>query len=116
MGDFSLHQFFVIYTWFPLAALLFFMLLIARFFQKFSNNRMYFWFYLLPIIFYGGAVVRYASVRRLAGDPLADFLLGVAGIFLLLLSLRLYQKMIWHNQPDTIAEPFLKNDDHSETQ
>lgn len=94
MGHFSLHQIFVIYTWFPLAALLFFMLLIARFYQKLSEVRMYFWFYLVPIVVYGIAAVRHASVRSISGDVIVDILMGLGGIVLILLSLRLYQKMI----------------------
>ena len=57
----SLHQFLTLYSWFPLAALLLFLLLIARFYARFSGQRMYHWLYLVPMIGAGIVVVRSAS-------------------------------------------------------
>lgn len=69
------------------------MLLIARFYQKFSDAPMFFWFYSVPIVAFGFSAVRYASVRQLMRDPLADVLLGIGGISLIVLSARLYHHM-----------------------
>lgn len=94
----ALHQFLALYMWFPLAALLVFMLLIARFYQKFSGERTYFEWFLVPLVCFGGWAVRYASIDQIAGNVLADFFLGMGGVFWLILSLRLYWLMIYRRQ------------------
>ena len=94
----SLHQFLVLYTWFPLAALLFFMLLIARFYQKFSGKRVYFWYYMIAVVLFGIVAVRNASVGLVIGDRLSDIVSVIAGLLLLLLSGTLYYFMVRKNQ------------------
>jgi hypothetical protein len=93
----SLHQFLVLYTWFPLAALLFFMLLIARFYQKFSGQRTYFWYYGVVVVLFGVAAVRYASVGVVLGDKVTDAISITAGGLLLLLCAILYWHMLRKN-------------------
>jgi hypothetical protein len=61
----SLHQFLTLYSWFPLAALLLFLLLIARFYARFSGQRTYHWLYLVPMIGAGIVIVRLASTQPL---------------------------------------------------
>jgi hypothetical protein len=90
----SPNQFLTLYLWFPLAALLFFLLLIARFYQKFSGERTYFRLFLLPVVIFGAAAVRYASIDRLMGDPVGDMLMAAAGIILTGLCVTLYRVMI----------------------
>lgn len=85
MNALSLHQFFALYIWFPLTVALLFLLLIARFYEKFSGVRMYFRFLLLPIVLYGASAVRYASIERVSGDGLADSLSALAGLIVLVL-------------------------------
>jgi hypothetical protein len=94
----SLNQFLALYIWFPLAVLLIFLLLIARFYQKFSGEQTFFRLFLVPLVFFGAAAVRYASVGQIAGDTLADVLLGVAGLILIALSLHLYRLMMSRGQ------------------
>jgi hypothetical protein len=94
VGNVSLHQFLVIYSWFPLAALLLFLLLIARFYQKFSGQRTYFWWFLVPLVGFGAAAVRYASVDTASGDMLAALLTATAGAVLLALGQHLYRVML----------------------
>lgn len=94
VGSVSLHQFLVLYSWFPLAALLLFLLLIARFYQKFSGQRMYYWFFLVPLVGFGTTAVRYASIDTATGDLLAAMGSITAGGCLLWLSLHLYRTMI----------------------
>lgn len=94
MSDVSLHQLLVLFTWFPLAALLFISLLIARTYQKFSGVRTYFWLYTVVGILFGAMAVRYASVGLVVSDALSDTFAGVAGILLLILFVRLYVHMI----------------------
>jgi hypothetical protein len=95
-----LNQFLVLYQWFPLAALLMFVALIARFYEKFSGKRTFFRFYLVALVLFGGAAVRYAGAGKLAGDPLGDVLLGLGGIVLLLLGGHLYRMMLAQPLPD----------------
>lgn len=94
MTPVSLHQFLVLYSWFPLAALLFFLLLIGRFYQKFSGVQTYFWVYIVAMIIYGAAVVRYAGVGIVLGDALADVLYLIGGLLLLCLVGVLYYHMM----------------------
>ena len=90
----SLSQALVLYAWFPLAALLFFLFLIARFYQKFCSERTYFRAYLAPIFLFGAGAVRAASVGPLADDLLANGLLAAGGVVLLALIVVLYRRML----------------------
>ena len=94
----ALNRFLILYSWFPLAALIFFLLLIARFYQRFSNNRTYFRLFLLPIILFGGSAVRYGSINRIAGDPLGDLLTAAAGLVTVILCVNLYRRMLWKRE------------------
>ena len=94
MVSLTLNQFLTLYTWFPLAGLLLLLLSIARFYEKFSGERTYFRGFTVPLILFGAASVRYASIDQLFGDAAADALLGAGGILLTVLSLNLYRLMI----------------------
>ena len=94
MSDVSLHQLLVLFTWFPLAALLFISLLIARTYQKFSGVQTYFWLYTVVGILFGVMSVRYASVGLVISDAFSDIFAGIAGVLLLALFIRLYVHMI----------------------
>lgn len=93
MNTVSLNQFLVLFTWFPLAMLLMFLLLIARFYQKFSGESTYYRLFLVPVILYGAAGARYASISRMTGDIVGDLLLAVSGFTLIGLCLYLYRQM-----------------------
>lgn len=94
MTSLSINQFLYLYSWFPLAALIFIVLLIARFYEKFSGERTYFSFYLIPLVLFGASAVRYASINRVAGDMVGDLFAGAAGVVLLYLSLLLFRLMM----------------------
>lgn len=94
MVPLSLSQFFALYTWFPLALILFILLLIARFYQKSSGERTFFRVLIVPIIAFGFAGVRYAANDQIVGDGLADAALVVAGLTLTGMSLMMYWHMI----------------------
>lgn len=98
MTSISLNQLLVIYAWFPLAVLILFAFLIARFYEKFSNRRTFFRFYLFPVVLFALSAIRYASVDSTVGDPLGDVLVGCAGLVLAILSIRLYWLMIVRNK------------------
>lgn len=95
----SLQQFLVLYTWFPLTALLGFLLLIARFYQRFSGKRTHYWLYALVAILFGAAAVRAASTGL--ADPLADLFYFLAGALLGVLLAVLYTRML-HNKDKSI--------------
>ena len=90
----SLHQILALYTWFPLAGLIIFLLLIARFYQKFSGERTHYRWFVLPVILFGAAVVRYSTINQVTGDWLGDLLLAVGGLALIVLSVILVSRMI----------------------
>ncbi|MGJ3237675.1 MAG: hypothetical protein ACFE0Q_03115 [Anaerolineae bacterium] len=96
----SLHQFLVLYTWFPLAILLAFLLLIARFYQKFSGEQTFYWGYMLVIALYGALFVRIASAGMLITDIIADVISLVAGGLLVSLVCLLAFRMLSQPQHD----------------
>lgn len=83
----------MLYTWFPLAFVLVFLLLIARFYQKFSSTRTYYEWFAVPILLFGAATMRYTSIDQIARDGVGDALLGTGGLFMLALSIILYYRM-----------------------
>jgi hypothetical protein len=92
----SLHQFLTLYSWFPLAALLLFLLLIARFYARFSGQRTYHWLYLVPMIGAGIVVVRSASAREPEQDVLLIATSLISGLLLIILVIRLARLMLAH--------------------
>lgn len=100
MSSLTLQQFLSLYMWFALAALLVFLLLIARFYERFSNKPTFYRYYPLVLILFGGWSVRYASANTIAGNRTGDLLLGAGGLVLLVLSLRLYWLMIWQQRDE----------------
>jgi hypothetical protein len=100
----SFSQFLALYGWFALAVLLAFLLLIARFYQRFSGKRMYFSAYWIPLVCFGAAAIRYASIGSISGDPFAAVALLLGGITLLYLCGTLARYMLLTNvnqeQPD----------------
>jgi hypothetical protein len=89
----ALNQLLLLYTWFILAGVLFFLLLIARLYHQFSGERTFFRLFILPIILFGLAVVRYNSIDRVAHDMLGSSLAALAGVILIGLCARLYFQM-----------------------
>lgn len=97
ISSLSFSQLLALYSWFPLAALLMIMLLIARFYAKFSGKRMYFQGFFIPVVFFGAAAARYASLDGIAGDSIGDAALMVAGLTLLPLCIVVYLRMLRKN-------------------
>lgn len=87
------NQILLLYTWFPLAVSIALMLLVARFYQKFSGERTYYRFYFVSLVLFGGAAVRYASLDQIAGDVWGDLMQGAAGLVLIVLSVYLFRLM-----------------------
>ncbi|MCS6837088.1 MAG: hypothetical protein NZ750_13855 [Anaerolineae bacterium] len=99
MNPLALHQFFVLYLWFVTAALLLFMASIARFYQRFSGKRMFAAWYAVPTVLFGVAAVRHARHTLTMHDPISDLLLGLGGLVLLGLSVRLSFVMLNAKRP-----------------
>lgn len=89
----ALSQLLLLYTWFALAAVLFFLLLIARFYERFSGERTYFRLFIVPLLLFGAAAVRYSSIDRIAHDAFGDLFTAVAGLLLAWLCIHLYRLM-----------------------
>jgi len=94
VDNLALSQFLSLFSWFAIAALLFFLLLIARFFQKFSGEQTRYVLFGVVIIIFGISTVRYTSLHRVSGDMIADVLSFVGGILLLVITAQLYRKMM----------------------
>jgi type II secretory pathway component PulF len=94
MSASALSQLLMLYTWFVLAAILSFVMLIARFYEKFSGQRTYFRLFLMPILLFGAAAVRYASIDQVAHDAFGDLLTASGGALLALLCIHLYRRML----------------------
>ena len=93
MAAVSVSQFVMLYSWFVLAGVLLFLLLIARFYQRFSNENTYFRLFILPIVLFGMSTVRYASINQIAGDSFGDVLTILAGVSLVVQCIFLYHLM-----------------------
>ena len=69
-----------IYVWIVAVVIIFFLFLIARFFQRKSGQRSYFELYVVPAVLFLMAGARYLFWgTSYVGDPIADCLLFFAG-------------------------------------
>lgn len=93
MAAVSVSQFVMLYSWFALAGILLFLLLIARFYQRSSSEQTYFRLFVLPIVLFGMSTVRYASINQVAGDGLGDAITILAGLSLVVQCIFLYHLM-----------------------
>jgi hypothetical protein len=80
----------ILYGWFLLVGLIVFLMLIARFYQRFSGETTHFRLYLIPIVLFGIRAVRQTYFQR---DPLGDILAASAGLVLIGLVVFLYWRM-----------------------
>ena len=83
-------QLIILYGWFLLVGLIVFLMLIARFYQRFSGEKTHFRLYLIPILLFGAQAVRQTNFVH---DALGNVLAALAGVILLGLSLLLYRRM-----------------------
>jgi hypothetical protein len=94
MATITAHQALTIFSWFALAALLFMLLLIGRFYRNVTGEHTRFWMFVLPIIFFGLASARYAFIDQAIGsDPLGDTLWLMGGLLLAGICIYLYNLM-----------------------
>jgi len=87
--------------WVLVGSLVFFLLLIARFYEKkyaelysdSSRKRTFYQFYLVPLILFLISAVRSAHLGDLVGDTWSEVALGTGGILLAVLGVRLQRLM-----------------------
>ncbi len=89
----TLNQVLTIYIWFVLAVVLAILLLIARFYEQMSHEPTYYRAFMAPLLFFGLASARDASINQIGGDPLADGLWLIGGVMLISLCLYLFRLM-----------------------
>ena len=107
MVELSLYQALTIYAWFPLAFTLGTLLLIARFYERFSASHTYWRLYTLPILGYAAAYVREAALAY-HHDPFADLMQTLSGVLVLMLVARLSLLMLRpHDAPAAFSPPLL---------
>lgn len=94
MSAIAVGQVLALYTWFPLIALVYMMMLIARFYERSFGQGTYFKLYVIPMVCFGGGAVRYAGIEQLSGDWWGDGFILAGGIVLGVLSSRLYWQMM----------------------
>lgn len=95
MSELGLYQALMIFAWFPLAFTLAMLMLVARFYERFSGTRTYWPLFGLPLVGYAAAYVREAAIG-IPADPLADVLQMLSGVVLAVLSARLALYMLRH--------------------
>lgn len=90
MKENAFSQLIILYDWFLLVGLLVFLMLIARFYQRFSGERTLYQLYLIPMMLFGAHVVRRTNFPN---DMLGSVFAAAAGVVLLILSGFLYWRM-----------------------
>ncbi|MBK8137953.1 MAG: hypothetical protein IPK52_19420 [Chloroflexi bacterium] len=107
MAQLSLYQALTIFAWFPLAFTLAVLLLIARFYERFSGANTHWRLFAVPILAYAAAHVREAAVG-MPSDTLADAIQAFSGGILLILTVRLSILMLRpHDIVASVSPPFL---------
>lgn len=104
MVELSLYQALTIYAWFPLAFTLGTLLLIARFYERFSASHTYWRLYTLPILGYAAAYVREAALAY-HHDSFADLMQAASGLLVLVLVARLSTLMLRQHTPALAISP-----------
>jgi hypothetical protein len=86
----AFSQLIILYGWFLLVGLIVFLMLIARFYQRFSGEKTYYQLFLIPMMLFGVQVVRQTNF---VDDALGNVAAALAGVILLVLSIFLYWRM-----------------------
>ena len=86
----ALSQLLILYDWFLRVGLIVFLLLIARFYQRFSGEKTYYPYYIVPVLLFGIQAVRQTNF---SDDATSDLLGAGAGLVLVALCALLYRRM-----------------------
>ncbi len=90
MSAAAFSQLIILYGWFLLVGLIVFLMLIARFYQRFSGEPTHFRLYLIPMLLFGVQAVRQSSH---SSEPLGNLFAALGGVVLLALCLLLFRRM-----------------------
>ena len=88
-----LNQILMVYTWFPLSAMLAILLLIGRFYEKQTGEATRYGLFLVPILCFGLATIYNARANQVVGLAAGDLLFMVGGVVLAYLCWQLYRNM-----------------------
>ena len=94
MREITLYQALILFSWFPLSFTMVVMMLIGRFYARFSGRRTDWPYLIIPLILYAVATVREARIG-VPGDPSSDLLQAMAGAGMLFIVIRLYRWMMY---------------------
>ena len=85
----------ITYSWVIIAILLFFLFLIARFYEVKAHQKSYYQFFLLPLVLFLLGTLRYdfLFISDFVGDPLGDTLFFVGGVVTAILGYHLLNLM-----------------------
>ncbi len=78
----GINLFLMTYSWVMIAILLFFLLLIARFYERKAHQKSHYQLFLLPLVFFVLGALRYDFLfaSNFVGDPLGDTLFFTGGV------------------------------------
>jgi hypothetical protein len=91
----ALSQLLTLYAWFPLAGFLFFLLLIARLYEKFSGEKTHFRWFVIPVFLFGVYAIDQTN-RADHSSTVMPLLPAVGGLLLVALCYHLYRRMLSH--------------------
>lgn len=86
----AFSQLLILYDWFLRVGLIVFLLLIARFYQRFAGEKTYFRLFFIPVVLFGIQAVRQTNFGH---DAANNLLAASGGVLLLGLCLLLYRRM-----------------------
>jgi hypothetical protein len=91
----SINLILMTYSWVIIAILLFFLFLIARFYERKAHQRSHYQFFLLPLALFLLGTLRYAFLfaDNFVGDLLGDTLFFAGGVATTILGYRLLNLM-----------------------
>jgi hypothetical protein len=91
----SMNLVLMTYSWVIIAILLFFLFLIARFYEKKAHQKSYYQLFLLPLVLFLLGTLRYdfLFVGNFVGDLLGDTLFFAGGVVTTILGYHLFNLM-----------------------
>ncbi|MBK8026606.1 MAG: hypothetical protein IPK19_35765 [Chloroflexi bacterium] len=98
MNPDAFSQLLTLYTWFLLAAAIGILMLIARFYQRFSKEKTYYWLYGVSIALFGVEAVHQTRLQ-MVNDIIGLLLSAAAGLLLIVLCALLYWRMAGQRRP-----------------
>lgn len=90
----SVHQLISLYLWFLIGVILTIYLLLARLYESSTTRTFYHWGFLIPILAFGAALILEAGSDSFASNWFKDTMWAIGGISVLMLSIRLYWRMM----------------------